>query len=130
MVMAVLSCGDIYYAVKRDSFCEAMDDILKNNHSIKSYHGAVLSYGAVTFPLSRKPKFGFFFQISNLVTFHNYHCSDSFCLSLQVASLVRDLRTELDRLLEKKIEDPSFDLASYARGSRVIDAIVQLITTQ
>ena len=78
MVMAVLSCGDIYYAVKRSSFCEAMDDILKNNHSIKSYHGAVLSYGAVTFPLSRKPKFEFFFQISNLVTFHNYHCSDSF----------------------------------------------------
>jgi len=53
-----------------------------------------------------------------------------FCLSLQVASLVRDLRTELDRLLEKKIENPSFDLASCARGSRVIDAIVQLITTQ
>ena len=70
MVMAVLSCGDVYNAVKRGSFCEAMDDVLINNHSIKSYHGAVLSYGAVSFPLSRKPKFGFF---SN-----NYYCPDSF----------------------------------------------------
>ena len=53
-----------------------------------------------------------------------------FDLCMQVATLVRDVRTELDRLLESKIENPSFDLASCARGSRIINAIVQLISTQ
>lgn len=48
----------------------------------------------------------------------------------QVATLVRDLRKELDRILENKIENPSFDLMSCERGSRIIDAIVRLISTQ
>ena len=50
--------------------------------------------------------------------------------SLQVATLVQDLRRELDRLLENKIENPSLDLMSCARGSRIIDTIVRLISTQ
>lgn len=48
----------------------------------------------------------------------------------QVATLVRDLRKELDQILENKIENPSFDLMSCERGSRIIDAIVRLISTQ
>jgi len=50
--------------------------------------------------------------------------------SLQVATLVQDLRKELDRLLENKIENPSLDLMSCGRGSRIIDTIVRLISTQ
>jgi len=53
-----------------------------------------------------------------------------FHASLQIATLVQDLRKELDRLLESKIENPSLDLMSCARGSRIIDTIVRLISTQ
>jgi len=55
---------------------------------------------------------------------------NAFHPSLQIATLVQDLRKELDRLLENKIENPSLDLMSCARGSRIIDAIVRLISTQ
>lgn len=50
--------------------------------------------------------------------------------SHEVATLVQDLRKELDRILENKIENPSFDLTSCERASRIIDAIVRLISTQ
>ena len=49
---------------------------------------------------------------------------------LQIATLIQDLRKELDRLLENKIENPSLDLTSCARESRIIDTIVRLISTQ
>ncbi|XP_061570302.1 putative ATP-dependent RNA helicase DHX57 [Cololabis saira] len=50
--------------------------------------------------------------------------------SHQVAELVKELRWELDKLLEDKIRSPSMDLCSCPRGSRIIDMIVHLITTQ
>ena len=49
---------------------------------------------------------------------------------LQIATLIQDLRKELDRLLENKIENPSLDVMSCARESRIIDTIVRLISTQ
>lgn len=48
----------------------------------------------------------------------------------QVAELVKELRWELDQLLEDKIRNPSMDLCSCPRGSRIIHMIVHLITTQ
>lgn len=50
--------------------------------------------------------------------------------SHQVAELVKELRWELDQLLEDKIRSPSMDLCSCPRGSRIIHMIVHLITTQ
>uniref|UniRef100_A0A8D0AIG6 Putative ATP-dependent RNA helicase DHX57 n=1 Tax=Sander lucioperca TaxID=283035 RepID=A0A8D0AIG6_SANLU len=50
--------------------------------------------------------------------------------SHQVAELVKELRWELDQLLEDKIKNPSMDLCSCPRGSRIIHMIVQLISTQ
>ncbi|KAM3858805.1 putative ATP-dependent RNA helicase DHX57 [Diretmus argenteus] len=50
--------------------------------------------------------------------------------SHQVAELVKELRWELDQLLEDKIRNPSMDLCSCPRGSRIIHTIVQLISTQ
>uniref|UniRef100_A0A4W6FQP7 Putative ATP-dependent RNA helicase DHX57 n=1 Tax=Lates calcarifer TaxID=8187 RepID=A0A4W6FQP7_LATCA len=50
--------------------------------------------------------------------------------SHQVAELVKELRWELDQLLEDKIRNPSMDLCSCPRGSRIIHMIVHLITTQ
>lgn len=50
--------------------------------------------------------------------------------SSQVAELVKELRLELDRLLEDKISNPNIDLATCPRGSRIISTIVTLITTQ
>uniref|UniRef100_A0A671WJV1 Putative ATP-dependent RNA helicase DHX57 n=1 Tax=Sparus aurata TaxID=8175 RepID=A0A671WJV1_SPAAU len=50
--------------------------------------------------------------------------------SHQVAELVKELRWELDQLLEDKIRNPSMDLCSCPRGSRIIHMIVQLISTQ
>uniref|UniRef100_A0A3B5MFX6 RNA helicase n=1 Tax=Xiphophorus couchianus TaxID=32473 RepID=A0A3B5MFX6_9TELE len=47
-----------------------------------------------------------------------------------VAELVKELRWELDQLLEDKIRNPSMDLCSCPRGSRIIRMIVHLITTQ
>ncbi|XP_022604934.1 putative ATP-dependent RNA helicase DHX57 [Seriola dumerili] len=50
--------------------------------------------------------------------------------SHQVAELVKELRWELDQLLEDKIRNPSMDLCSCPRGSRIIHMIVHLISTQ
>ncbi|XP_051911127.1 putative ATP-dependent RNA helicase DHX57 isoform X2 [Hippocampus zosterae] len=50
--------------------------------------------------------------------------------SHQVAELVKELRWELDRLLEDKIRRPSMDLCSCPRGSRIIRMIVNLVSTQ
>lgn len=50
--------------------------------------------------------------------------------SHQVAELVKELRWELDQLLEDKIKNPVMDLCSCPRGSRIIHMIVHLISTQ
>uniref|UniRef100_A0A3P9JZU0 Putative ATP-dependent RNA helicase DHX57 n=1 Tax=Oryzias latipes TaxID=8090 RepID=A0A3P9JZU0_ORYLA len=50
--------------------------------------------------------------------------------SHQVAELMKELRWELDKLLEDKIKNPSMDLCSCPRGSRIIHMIVHLISTQ
>ncbi|XP_034019242.1 putative ATP-dependent RNA helicase DHX57 isoform X2 [Thalassophryne amazonica] len=50
--------------------------------------------------------------------------------SYQVADLVKELRCEMDQLLEDKIRNPSMDLCNCPRGSRIIHMIVQLISTQ
>uniref|UniRef100_A0AAR2IMG4 Putative ATP-dependent RNA helicase DHX57 n=1 Tax=Pygocentrus nattereri TaxID=42514 RepID=A0AAR2IMG4_PYGNA len=50
--------------------------------------------------------------------------------SHQVAELVKELRWELDQLLEEKIKNPSMDLITCPRGSRIIQTIVSLISTQ
>ncbi|XP_013395575.1 putative ATP-dependent RNA helicase DHX57 [Lingula anatina] len=50
--------------------------------------------------------------------------------SHEVADLVRELRMELDQLLEDKIRNPNMDLITCPRGSKIINTIVHLITTQ
>nr|XP_020832636.1 putative ATP-dependent RNA helicase DHX57 isoform X3 [Phascolarctos cinereus] len=50
--------------------------------------------------------------------------------SHQVAELVKELRCELDQLLQDKIKNPSMDLSTCPRGSRIISMIVKLVTTQ
>ncbi|XP_059516026.1 putative ATP-dependent RNA helicase DHX57 [Myotis daubentonii] len=50
--------------------------------------------------------------------------------SHQVAELVKELRCELDQLLQDKIKNPSIDLCMCPRGSRIISTIVKLVTTQ
>ncbi|XP_060595012.1 putative ATP-dependent RNA helicase DHX57 [Ruditapes philippinarum] len=50
--------------------------------------------------------------------------------SHQIAELVKELRLELDHLLEDKIKTPHMDLCTCPRGSKIIDTIVKLITTQ
>ncbi|XP_058021031.1 putative ATP-dependent RNA helicase DHX57 [Ahaetulla prasina] len=50
--------------------------------------------------------------------------------SRQVAELVKELRNELDQLLQEKIKNPSMDLCTCPRGSRIISLIVKLVTTQ
>ncbi|XP_074435207.1 putative ATP-dependent RNA helicase DHX57 [Larus michahellis] len=50
--------------------------------------------------------------------------------SHQVAELVKELRCELDQLLQDKIKNPSMDLCMCPRGSRIIGMIVKLVTTQ
>ncbi|KAF4090320.1 hypothetical protein AMELA_G00050480 [Ameiurus melas] len=50
--------------------------------------------------------------------------------SHEVAELVKELRWELDQLLEEKIKNPSMDLITCPRGSRIIHTIVSLISTQ
>ncbi|XP_074640128.1 putative ATP-dependent RNA helicase DHX57 [Tubulanus polymorphus] len=50
--------------------------------------------------------------------------------SHKVAELVREMRQELDELLAEKINQPDMDLCNCPRGSRIIDTIVHLITTQ
>ncbi|KAK3093635.1 hypothetical protein FSP39_018307, partial [Pinctada imbricata] len=48
----------------------------------------------------------------------------------KVAELVRELRMELDQLLSDKIKNPHMDLCTCPKGSKIIDTIVKLITTQ
>ncbi|CAH2252973.1 ATP-dependent RNA helicase DHX57 isoform X1 [Pelobates cultripes] len=50
--------------------------------------------------------------------------------SYQVAELVKELRSELDQLLQDKIKNPTMDLCTCPRGSRIIAMIVKLVTTQ
>ncbi|XP_064915126.1 putative ATP-dependent RNA helicase DHX57 isoform X4 [Columba livia] len=50
--------------------------------------------------------------------------------SHQVAELVKELRCELDQLLQDKIKNPSMDLCMCPRGSQIISMIVKLVTTQ
>ncbi|KAM6273148.1 putative ATP-dependent RNA helicase DHX57 isoform 1-T2 [Spheniscus humboldti] len=50
--------------------------------------------------------------------------------SHQVAELVKELRCELDQMLQDKIKNPSMDLCMCPRGSRIISMIVKLVTTQ
>ncbi|XP_066172783.1 putative ATP-dependent RNA helicase DHX57 isoform X2 [Sylvia atricapilla] len=50
--------------------------------------------------------------------------------SHRVAELVKELRSELDQLLQDKIRNPSMDLCMCPRGSRIIGMIVKLVTTQ
>ncbi|XP_044284690.1 putative ATP-dependent RNA helicase DHX57 isoform X2 [Varanus komodoensis] len=50
--------------------------------------------------------------------------------SHQVAELVKELRCELDQLLQDKVKNPSMDLCTCPRGSRIISMIVKLVTTQ
>ncbi|XP_028711029.1 putative ATP-dependent RNA helicase DHX57 isoform X1 [Peromyscus leucopus] len=50
--------------------------------------------------------------------------------SHQIAELVKELRCELDQLLQDKIKNPSMDLSTCPRGSRIISMIVKLVTTQ
>ncbi|XP_034283369.1 putative ATP-dependent RNA helicase DHX57 [Pantherophis guttatus] len=50
--------------------------------------------------------------------------------SRQVAELVKELRNELDQLLQEKIKNPSMDLCTCPRGSQIISLIVKLVTTQ
>ncbi|KAJ7341234.1 hypothetical protein JRQ81_005102 [Phrynocephalus forsythii] len=50
--------------------------------------------------------------------------------SQQVAELMKELRCELDQLLQDKIKNPSIDLCTCPRGSRIISMIVKLVTTQ
>lgn len=58
-------------------------------------------------------------------------CYTSFLfLCFQIAELVRELRTELDQLLTDKIKNPHMDLCTCPKGSKIIDTIVTLITTQ
>lgn len=53
-----------------------------------------------------------------------------FCDYIQVAELLKELRWELDLLLEDKIKNPSMDLCSCPRGSSIIQMIVHLISTE
>ncbi|KAM4771333.1 putative ATP-dependent RNA helicase DHX57 [Rhinophrynus dorsalis] len=50
--------------------------------------------------------------------------------SHQVAELAKELRSELDQLLQDKIKNPTMDLCTCPRGSRIIAMIVKLVTTQ
>ncbi|XP_076442712.1 putative ATP-dependent RNA helicase DHX57 [Babylonia areolata] len=50
--------------------------------------------------------------------------------SSQVAELFKELRVEMEKLLEDKIQNPNMDLCTCPRGSRIINTIVELITTQ
>ncbi|XP_066481425.1 putative ATP-dependent RNA helicase DHX57 [Tiliqua scincoides] len=50
--------------------------------------------------------------------------------SHQVAELVKELRCELDQLLQDKVKNPSMNLCTCPRGSRIISMIVKLVTTQ
>ncbi len=48
----------------------------------------------------------------------------------KIAELLKDMRAELDQILEEKIADPTIDLLEYPKGKLVISTIVNLITTE
>ncbi len=50
--------------------------------------------------------------------------------SHKIAELLKEIRLELDRVLEEKIENPGIDLLTYPRGRLVIDTIVNVISTE
>jgi ATP-dependent RNA helicase DHX57 len=52
------------------------------------------------------------------------------CASFNVAEYLKEMRLELDRLMEEKIAQPTLDLITYPRGKLIIDTIVKLISTE
>ncbi|CAG5133525.1 unnamed protein product, partial [Candidula unifasciata] len=50
--------------------------------------------------------------------------------SPQVAELIKELRSELDQLLSDKMYQPDMDLLTCPRGSKIINCIVSLISSQ
>lgn len=61
---------------------------------------------------------------------HFWVLGKAFSFSWQIAELVKELRHELDELLEDKIRNPNIDLATCPRGSKIISTIVKLVSTQ
>jgi ATP-dependent RNA helicase DHX57 len=52
------------------------------------------------------------------------------CASVHVAEYLKEMRLELEQLMEEKISNPKLDLVSYPRGKLIIDTIVKLISTE
>ena len=52
------------------------------------------------------------------------------CDTHVIAELLKEMRLELDSLLEEKISSPEMDLLASPRGSAVIKTIVRLISTE
>ena len=50
--------------------------------------------------------------------------------SQKIAELLKDIRQELDDILEEKIRNPTLDLMTYPKGKLVISTIVNLITIE
>ena len=50
--------------------------------------------------------------------------------SHEVAECLKEMRMELDRLLEEKIQDPYLDLSSNGRGKLVISTLVSLLSKE
>lgn len=48
----------------------------------------------------------------------------------KIAELLKEMRSELDAVLEEKITDPTIDLLTYPKGKLVISTIVNLISTE
>lgn len=48
----------------------------------------------------------------------------------KIAELLKEIRFELDLILQEKIKDPSLNLVTYARGKLVIDTIVAVISKE
>merc|ERR1719357_137770 len=52
------------------------------------------------------------------------------CDTHQIAELLKEMRLELENLLEEKISSPNLDLMTDPRGSAIIKTIVRLISTE
>ena len=70
------------------------------------------------------------FERGEEVHFRSFVLTCVLYCTCQVAELVKELRCELDQLLQDKIKNPSMDLCMCPRGSRIIGMIVELVTTQ
>ena len=92
---------------REGNFCE---EAQKNRQKRKNYPRTKISTFTVSSCMKICERFDFFFW--------------------QVAELVRELRMELDQLLTDKIKNPHMDLCTCPKGSKIIDTIVRLITTQ